>query len=127
MSDILGKRCEVLERYLLELRRELDFKLVILFRSLTHGDRKGSSGINLLIISDDLFDDLSDDPGENFIKLKWPGIELYGFGVKRFLRELKKPNLIIRDALEYDKRFVADEEFVKIVKDTSEKVKRRFG
>ena len=46
---------------------------------------------------------------------------------KRSLGELEKPNLIILDALEYGKRLVADEEFVKIVEDRFEKVKRRFG
>ena len=50
------------------------------------------------------------DPGENFIRLKRPGIDPHGFSIKRFLREPEKPNLIILDALEYGKRLLADEE-----------------
>ncbi|RLG02552.1 MAG: nucleotidyltransferase domain-containing protein, partial [Thaumarchaeota archaeon] len=49
LSDILRKKYEVLERYLSELRRELDLKLVILFGSLARGDWKESSDIDLLI------------------------------------------------------------------------------
>ncbi|MEM0329534.1 MAG: nucleotidyltransferase domain-containing protein, partial [Nitrososphaerota archaeon] len=66
MSDILRRRYEELERYLSELGRELDLKLVILFGSLARGDWMESSDIDLLIVSDDL----SDDPAENFIRLK---------------------------------------------------------
>ena len=36
-------------------------------------------------------DDLSDDPGENFIKLKRPEINPHGFSVDRFLRGLEEP------------------------------------
>ena len=107
MSDTLRKKYEVLEGYLSELRRELDLKLVILFGSLARGDWKENSDIDLPIVSDDLSDDFSDDPRENFIKLKRHGIELYEFSVKRFLRELEKPNLIILDVLKYHKRLVA--------------------
>ena len=114
MSDILTKKYEVLERYLLEFRRELDLKLVILFGSLAHGDWKENNDIDLPIVSDDLSDDFSDDPRENFIKPKRHGIESYEFSVKRFLRELEKPNLIMLDVLKYHKRLVAGEEFVKI-------------
>ena len=123
MSDILKRKYEAVNRYVQELRRKLDLKLVILFGSLAKGSWTESSDIDLLIVADDLLD----DPGENFIRLKRPGIEPHGFSVKRFLRELEKPNLIILDALEYGRRLVADEEFVKIVEDRFEKVKRRFG
>ena len=123
MSDILRRKYEAVDRYVRELKRELDLKLVILFGSLAKGSWTESSDIDLLIVAEDL----SDDPGENFIRLKRPGIDPHGFSVKRFLRELEKPNLIILDALEYGKRLVADEEFVKLVEDVFEKVKRRFG
>jgi len=33
---------------------------------------------------------INGDPGENFIRLKRPGIEPHGFGVNRFLKVLKK-------------------------------------
>ena len=39
LSDILTKKYEVLERYLSKLRRELDFKLIILFGLLARGIR----------------------------------------------------------------------------------------
>jgi len=123
LSDILRRKYEVVDRYLRELKHELDLKLVILFGSLAKGSWTESSDIDLLIVAEDL----SDDPGENFVRLKRPGIDPHGFSVKRFLRELEKPNLIILDALEYGKRLVADEEFVKLVEDRFEKVKRRFG
>ena len=123
MSDILRRKYEAVDRYVRELKRELDLKLVILFGSLAKGSWTESSDIDLLIVAEDL----SDDPGENFIRLKRPGIDPHGFSVDRFLREIEKPNLIILDALEYGKRLVADEEFVKIVEDRFEKVKRRFG
>jgi len=123
LSDILRRKYEAVDRYVRELKRELDLKLVILFGSLAKGSWTESSDIDLLIVAEDL----SDDPGENFIRLKRPGIDPHGFSVKRFLRELEKPNLIILDALEYGKRLVADEEFVKLVEDVFEKVKRRFG
>ena len=123
MSDILRRKYEAVDRYVRELKRKLDLKLVILFGSLAKGSWTESSDIDLLIVAEDL----SDDPGENFIRLKRPGIDPHGFSVKRFLRELEKPNLIILDALEYGKRLVADEEFVKFVEDVFEKVKREFG
>ena len=123
MSDILRKKYEVLERYLSELRRELDLKLVILFGSLARGDWKESSDIDLLIVSDDL----SDDPAENFIKLKRGCVEPHGFNSKRFLDELEKPNLVILDALEYGKRLIADRKFMKLVESKFKEVKKKYG
>ena len=123
LSDILRKKYEVLEKYLSELRRELDLKLVILFGSLARGDWKESSDIDLLIVSDDL----SDDPAENFVKLKRGCVEPHGFSTKRFMAELEKPNLLIMDALEYGKRLIADREFMKLVESKFEEVKKKYG
>jgi predicted nucleotidyltransferase len=123
LSDILRRKYEVLERYLSELRRELSLKLVILFGSLARGDWMESSDIDLLIVSDDL----SDDPMENFIRLKRGCIEPHGFSTKRFLDELERPNLLILDALEYGRKLIADEEFMKLVEKKFEEVKRKYG
>lgn len=123
MSDILRRRYEELERYLSELRRELDLKLVILFGSLARGDWMESSDIDLLIVSDDL----SDDPAENFIRLKRGRVEPHGYSTRRFLEELEKPNLLILDALEYGERLVVDDEFMRVVESKREEVKRRYG
>jgi len=123
LSDILRKKYEVLEKYLSELKKELDLKLVILFGSLARGDWKESSDIDLLIVSDDL----SDDPAENFIKLKRGCVEPHGFNSKRFLDELEKPNLVILDALEYGKRLIADRKFMKLVESKFQEVKKKYG
>lgn len=123
MSNILRKKYEVLERYLSELRKELDLKLVILFGSLARGDWSESSDIDLLIVSDDL----SDDPAENFIRLKRECVEPHGFSTRRFLAELEKPNLLIMDALEYGRRLIVDEKFMKLVEEKFEEVKRKYG
>ncbi|MEM4648788.1 MAG: nucleotidyltransferase domain-containing protein [Nitrososphaerota archaeon] len=123
MSDILRRRYEELERYLSELGRELDLKLVILFGSLARGDWMESSDIDLLIVSDDL----SDDPAENFIRLKRGRVEPHGYSARRFLEELEKPNLLILDALEYGERLVVDDEFMRVVENKREEVKRRYG
>ena len=123
MSDVLRKKYEVLEKYLSELRRELDLKLVILFGSLARGDWRESSDIDLLIVSDDL----SDDPAENFVKLKRGCVEPHGFSTRRFMAELEKPNLLIMDALEYGKRLIADREFMKLVESKFEEVKKKYG
>lgn len=123
MSDILRRRYEELERYLSELGRELDLKLVILFGSLARGDWMESSDIDLLIVSDDL----SDDPAENFIRLKRGRVEPHGYNTRRFLEELEKPNLLILDALEYGERLVVDDEFMRVVENKREEVKRRYG
>ncbi|MEM1655772.1 MAG: nucleotidyltransferase domain-containing protein [Nitrososphaerota archaeon] len=123
MSDILRRRYEELERYLSELGRELDLKLVILFGSLARGDWMESSDIDLLIVSDDL----SDDPAENFIRLKRGRVEPHGYSTRRFLEELEKPNLLILDALEYGERLVVDDEFMRVVESKREEVKRRYG
>ena len=66
MSDILRRKYEAVGRYVRELKRKLDLKLVILFGSLAKGSWTESSDIDLLIVSDDL----SDNSAENFIKLK---------------------------------------------------------
>lgn len=123
MSDVLRRKYEVLEKYLEEIRRELDLKLVILFGSIVKGDWKEDSDIDLLIVSDDL----SDDPGENFARLKRYCIDPHAFSTKRFLEELQRPNLLILDAMQYGKRIAADERFTKIVEGLFEEVKRRFG
>lgn len=123
MSDILRRKYEALERYLSELKRELDLKLVILFGSLARGDWMESSDIDLLIVSDDL----SDDPAENFIRLKRESVEPHGFSTRRFLDELERPNLLILDALEYGKRLIADEEFMKLVERKFEEIKKKYG
>jgi DNA polymerase sigma len=123
LSDILRRKYEALEKYLSEIKRELDLKLVILFGSLARGDWMESSDIDLLIVSDDL----SNDPMENFIRLKRGCVEPHGFSTRRFLDELEKPNLLILDALEYGRRLIADEEFMKLVESKLEEVKRRYG
>ncbi|MCS7133049.1 MAG: nucleotidyltransferase domain-containing protein [Nitrososphaeria archaeon] len=123
MSDILRKKYEELDRYLGELKREFDLKLVILFGSLVRGTWMESSDIDLLIVAENL----SDDPGENFTRLKRPGIDPHGFSVNRFLMELEKPNLIIFDALEYGEKIFADEEFFRGVKEKIREVKERLG
>jgi len=66
LSDILRRKYEAVGRYVRELKCKLDLKLVILFGSLAKGSWTESSDIDLLIVSDDL----SDNPAENFIKLK---------------------------------------------------------
>lgn len=123
MSDILRRKYEELDRYLSELKQELDLKLVILFGSLARGDWMESSDIDLLIVSDEL----SDDPAENFVRLKRGCVEPHGFSTKKFLEELERPNLLILDALEYGKRLIADEDFIKLVERKFEEVKRRYG
>ena len=123
MSDILRRKYEAVNRYVRELRRKLDLKLVILFGSLAKGSWTESSDIDLLIVAKDL----SDDPGENFIMLKRPGIDPHGFSVDRFLRELERPNLIIFDAIEYGEKILADDEFFKKVEEKIKEVKERLG
>jgi len=123
LSHVLKRKYEVLERYLEEVRRELDLKLVILFGSLVKGDWREDSDIDLLIVGDGL----SDDPGENFTRLKRYCIDPHAFSTKRFLEELQRPNLLILDALQYGRRITADEGFTKMVEELFEGVKRRFG
>lgn len=123
MSDILRKKYEDLNRYVEDLKRELDLKLVILFGSLVRGDWSRSSDIDLLIVAENL----SDDPGENFVRLKRPGIDPHGFSLQKFLKELERPNLIILDALEYGKKILADERFLRIIEKKFKAVKKRFG
>ena len=42
--------------------------------------------------------DLSDDLGEDFIKLKRPGIDPHGFGVERFLEVLEKVTVFFQES-----------------------------
>ena len=100
LLDILRRKSEAVGRYVRELKRKLDLRLVILFGSLAKGSWTESSDIDLLIVSDDLFN----NPAENFIKLKRGCVEPHGFSTKRFMAELEKPNLLIMDALEYGQK-----------------------
>jgi hypothetical protein len=54
-------------------------------------------------------------------------VEPHGFSTKRFLDELERPNLLILDALEYGRKLIADEEFMKLVEKKFEEVKRKYG
>ena len=123
MSDILRRKYEAVDKYVQKLKRKLDLKLVILFGSLAKGSWTESSDIDLLIVAEGL----SDDPRENFIRLKQPRIDPHGFSVNGFFRELEKPNLIIFDALEYGEKILMDEEFLKKVEEKFKEVKKRLG
>ncbi len=66
-------------------------------------------------------DELSDDVGENYIQLKQYMIEPIGYNTDIFVDEIKKPNMLILDALRYGKILYSDREYMDRVDETVRK------
>ena len=117
MSDILGEKLRRVEEYSRWVREKLTVRLLILFGSLARGDWTESSDIDILVVADEL----SDDVGENYIQLKQYMIEPIGYNTDIFVDEIKKPNMLILDALRYGKILYSDREYMDRVDETVRK------
>ncbi len=117
MSDILGEKLRRVEEYSRWVREKLTVRLLILFGSLARGDCIESSDIDILVVADEL----SDDVGENYIQLKQYMIEPIGYNTDIFVDEIKKPNMLILDALRYGKILYSDREYMDRVDETVRK------
>ncbi|MDJ0268967.1 MAG: nucleotidyltransferase domain-containing protein [Aigarchaeota archaeon] len=108
MSDILREKLRRVEDYSRWVREKLTVRLLILFGSLAREDWTESSDIDILVVADEL----SSDVGENYIQLKQYMIEPIGYNSDIFVEEIKKPNMLILDALRYGRILYFDEEYL---------------
>ncbi|GBC74780.1 hypothetical protein HRbin06_00087 [archaeon HR06] len=122
MSNIVKKKQEILNNYLEKLSKIFTLRLVILFGSFVRGDWKEYSDIDLLIVADEL----SEDVGENYVKLKEYNIEPIAYNPNCFLKEVERPNLILLDALQYGKVLKADEDFFRLTMNIFQRTKEKF-
>jgi len=122
-SDILGERLRRADEYVKWLRENFTVRLAILFGSLARGDWTESSDIDVLVVADELLDNV----GENYLKLKQYMIEPIGYSSESFMQEIRRANFLILDALRYGKILYADEKYLAKVIRLVERVKEELN